>query len=190
MHHRIKNSMNTIKGLLFIQAETLKDPAAITALKDTESRVQSMMLIYDKLYASMDFRKISIKEYLFSLVDEIVQNFPNSRYVKIEKDIADFVIDSKKLQSVGLIINELLTNIMKYAFTVGKEGVIKVSVFLKGSTVSIIIQDNGKGIPETISFEKSSGFGLSLVRSLTEQIGGTIRLERGKGTIVILEFEK
>ncbi len=191
VHHRIKNSMNTIKSLLNLQSAMLKDPVAIEALTDTESRVQSMMLLYDKLYRSTDYMEISIKEYLFSLIDEIIENFPNSNSVTVEKNIDDFIFDAKRLQSIGIIINELLTNIMKYAFVGKGEGVklIAVSVKMNKNTISIIIQDNGVGIPESINFENSSGFGLTLVSLLTEQIGGTIRIERGNGTSVILEFE-
>jgi two-component sensor histidine kinase len=135
--------------------------------------------------------EISIKEYLFSLIDEIIENFPNSNSVTVEKNIDDFIFDAKRLQSIGIIINELLTNIMKYAFVGKDEGVklIAVSVKKNKNTVSIIIKDNGVGIPVNTNFENSSGFGLTLVRLLTEQVGGTIRIERENGTSVVLEFE-
>ena len=191
VHHRIKNSMNTIKSLLTLQAAMLKDPTAIEALTDTESRVQSMMLLYDKLYRSAGYIEISIKDYLFSLIDEIIENFPNGDSITVQKNMDDFICDAKKLQSIGIIINELLTNIMKYAF-LGKENqvnLIEVSVILKNNKASIVIKDNGVGIPENIDFENSTGFGLTLVRLLTEQIGGTIGIERKNGTSVILEFE-
>ena len=188
VQHRIKNSMNTIKSLLGIQAELLNDPIAIAALKDTESRVQSIILLYDKLYQSINYSELSIMEFLFSLIDEIVSNFPNSIIVKIEKNIEDFVVGAKILQTIGLIINELLTNIMKHAFIGRNDGLIKISVSKIHTKVLIIIQDNGKGIAETIGFEKSSGFGLMLVKSLTDQIGGTIKIERNNGTKFILEF--
>jgi len=189
VHHRIRNSMNTIRGLLDLQASSLEDPNAIAALNDTKSRVQSMMMLYDKLYRSVDYIEISIKTYLFSLIDEIVANFPNSKLIRIEKNIDDFILDAKIMQSIGIIINELLTNIMKYAFTGNTSGVITVSVSRNGKKASIAVQDNGKGIPEEINFENSSGFGFMLVRTLTEQIGGNIRIERQKGTRVVLEFE-
>jgi len=188
VHHRIKNSMNTIRSLLSIQAQTLEDASAIEALKDTESRVQSMMVLYDKLYRSVDYSEISMKAYLFTLIDEIIGNFPNSKFIKIEKKLDDFVVNAKKMQAVGIIVNELLTNIMKYAFADRTDGLISVSATLKGKRARILVQDNGKGIPEDITFENSSGFGLMLVRTLTEQIGGTISMERSNGTSVILDF--
>ncbi|OHD22386.1 MAG: hypothetical protein A2Y38_22190 [Spirochaetes bacterium GWB1_59_5] len=189
VHHRIKNSMNTIKSLLMLQASCLKDPEAIRALKDTESRVYSMMLLYDKLYRSVDYIDIPVKSYLFSLVDEIIGNFPNSDTITVEKHFDDFFINARTMQSIGIIINELLTNIMKYAFIDRSEGLISVSASLIGAKAIITVKDNGTGVPDDISFEKTSGFGLMLVRTLTEQIGGTIRMERNQGTTVILELK-
>lgn len=196
VHHRIKNDMNTISGLLMLQGETLKDPSAIEALKDAGNRVQSMMILYEKLYQSDDFTNISVINYLSSLVEEVVANFPNSKSVKIEKKIDDFIIDVKTLQSLGIIINELLTNIMKYAFTGRNDGLIKVSVLLKGNNVIVIVEDNGSGINESVDFDNSKGFGLKLIGMMVKQIKGTIRIERGNGssfsvgTKIILEFEK
>ncbi|MCX7023865.1 MAG: PAS domain S-box protein [Spirochaetes bacterium] len=189
VHHRIKNNMSTINSLLSIQAGTLKDPSAVEALKDAGSRVQSMMVLYDKLFQSASFNDISLEKYLPALMDEIVANFPNSTSVRIEKRIQDFVLDAKRLQLLGIIINELLTNIMKYAFTGRDEGLIAVSATIADSHVSIIIQDNGNGMPGSVSFENSAGFGLMLVKMLTEQLEGKIRIERGHGTKVVLEFE-
>lgn len=189
VHHRIKNSMNTIVGLLGLQAAMLEDPVAIEALKDTESRVSSMMVLYDKLYRSVDYTELSIKEYLPSLIEEILANFPNRRMVKVEGKIEDFVVAGKKLQSIGIIITELLTNIMKYAFVDRESGSISVSASLNDAVATIMVKDDGRGIPESISFENSTGFGLILVRTLTEQIGGTIRLDRREGTVFDLRFK-
>jgi PAS domain S-box-containing protein len=189
VHHRIKNNMNVIHGLLVLQTDKMKDPMAISALEDSANRVQSMMVLYDKLYRSPDVQKISVMNYLPSLVDEIIANFPNSKLVKVEKKINDFVLDAKRLHPLGIIINELLTNIMKSAFIGRDDGLIKVSASLKGKNVSIIIQDNGIGIPETVDFEHSTGFGLQLVWILTKELQGTIRIERKKGTKIILEFK-
>ncbi len=140
--------MSTITGLLSLQAGTLRDPASIEALKDAGSRVQSMMVLYDKLYKYTDFNNIPVMNYLSSLVDEIIANFPNSHSVKVEKKIDDVILDIKKLQPLGLIINELLTNIMKYAFTGRNDGLITISLSLNDDKVSVVIQDNGIGMPE------------------------------------------
>jgi len=190
VHHRIKNNMNTIYGLLVLQAEALNEPLAIAALHDAGNRVKSMQLLYDKLYRSAGYSDISIIEYLPPFIDEIVSNFPNKNLVGIETNIEDFILSTTKLQPLGIIINELLTNIMKYAFIGKREGLISVSAHQKDNHVMVTIADNGNGMPESISFDNSTGFGLVLVNALTQQIGGTIRIERGQGTKIVLEFEK
>jgi len=189
VHHRIKNNMNTVAGILSLQIDTLKEPTAISALNDARSRVQSMMLLYDKLYRSDDLKEISFKEYVSPLVDEIVGNFPNKAIVKIEKNIDDnIMMDPKKMSHLGLIINELLTNIMKYAFASRNNGLIKISALKKDNHTTISVQDNGVGIPESIDVGTSNGFGLQLVYMMTKQLQGTIKIERNSGTKFILEF--
>jgi two-component sensor histidine kinase len=188
VHHRIKNNMTTIIALLNLQTGTVKDISAVTAIKEAESRVRSMMVLYDKLYLSENFNHLSVKDYLSSLIDEIIMNFPNRGSVAVIKNIDDFILDSKSLFSVGIIINELLTNIMKYAFQGKEGGVITASASLMDKNVQLVIQDDGIGIPEWVDFENSNGFGLMLIKMLTHQLSGNIRIERNNGTGFILEF--
>ncbi len=190
VHHRIKNNMSIIKSLLMLQAKDSKEPAAINTLNDAGNRIQSMMVLYDKLYQSPNFNEMSIKNYLPTLVDLIISNFPNSKAVRIDKNIDDFILDSMRLSTLGIIINELLTNIMKYAFADRADGLITVSALLKDNQVSIIIQDNGVGVPESVNVEKSTGFGLQLVMMLTKQLRGSIQIENVNGVKVTLKFEK
>ncbi len=189
VNHRIKNNMNTLYGLLLLQSQTLEDSKAVTALESSASRVHSMMVLYDKLYHSLDVQKLSVKDYLPSLIDEILANGSLDKSVKIEKNIDDFILDAKRLQPLGIIINELLSNIIKYAFNGIEGGVIKVSATLKNDMVSISVEDNGNGIPETVDFDNSTGFGLQLVGMLAKDLKGTIRIERASGTKIILEFK-
>jgi PAS domain S-box-containing protein len=190
VHHRIKNNMSTIYSLLSLQAETLKDPVSVMALDDARNRIRSMMMLYDKLYKSGLFNELSVKEYFPTLIDEIIGNFPNAEAVRIEKNLEEFALGINTLQPLGIIINELLTNIMKYAFIGRADGIISVSATLRGDQVSMVIADNGNGMPESVDFENSTGFGLVLVKALTQQIGGTIGIERGNGTKIRLEFKR
>lgn len=190
VHHRIKNNMSTISAVLTLQMDIITDSTAISALQDAANRVQSMMVLYDKLYQSAKYNEMSVKRYLPSLIEQIIKNFPNSRIVKTEVQVEDFILDSKKLSSIGIIINELLTNIMKYAFIGKEEGIIKISVSLQDKLVVLTIQDNGRGLPETVDFQNSTGFGLTLVSMLTKQIGGKIFVKRDELTKIILQFTK
>jgi len=192
VHHRIKNSMNTVKGLLSLQAGVLRDPAAVSALEDTGNRVRCMMMLYDKLYQTVSYHEMSVLQYLPSLIDEIVFNFPNAPSVTVEKHIDDVILDVQRLQPLGIILNELLTNIMKYAFTGRPGGVIVVSFDVNDPAgkkmARLTVDDNGNGIPESVGFESSTGFGLTLVKGLTRQLDGNIRIGRDRGTQITLEF--
>ncbi len=188
VHHRVKNNLHVIQSLITLQADSVRDTAALTALRDTESRVRSMTVLYEKLYASANFSTVSTTAYLSALVDEILDNFPGSTSLDVEKHIDDFPLHIDKIQPLGILLNELLTNIMKYAFAGRSEGRIEVSATVAGSTATVVVADNGVGLPESIDFGRSPGFGLTLVRELASQLDGTIRLERGSGTTVILEF--
>jgi PAS domain S-box-containing protein len=190
VHHRIKNNMNTIYGLLILQAGSMKDALAADALEDSGRRVKSMMVLYDKLYKSANFAELSVEDYFSPLIDEIVCNFPNREAVTINKKFGAFILESNILQPMGIIINELLTNCMKYAFTGRTGGTIDVSAVLKESMVTLTIGDNGNGIDSSITPGNSAGFGLVLVDALAQQLAGNIRIERGSGTRIVLEFEK
>ena len=189
VHHRIKNNMNTVSSLLSIQSRNTSEPMAILALDDARNRIQSMSILYDKLYRSQDYTELSVNNYLSSILEEVVANFPNSQMVKVEKDIQDFVLDVKRLQSLGIMMNELLTNIMKYAFTGKEQGLISVSATKFNNHIIVSVQDDGIGVPESVSFENSTGFGLQLIYALAQQLEGSIRIERGNGARVVLEFD-
>jgi len=188
VHHRIKNNMSTIYGLLSLQSGTMNDDAAVAALNDAGNRVKSMMLLYTKLYQSSDFNEMSAAAYIPSLIDEIIANFPNRNSVRVVKDIGEFILDTKRLQPLGIIIYELITNIMKYSFGDREDGVIHITAKREGDRVFLTIGDNGSGIPESIDFTKSTGFGLMLISGLTKQLKGIIAIERQNGTRITLEF--
>jgi PAS domain S-box-containing protein len=189
VHHRVKNNMNTIYGLLKIQAGAQKSEEANDVLQNAAGRVLSMSVLYDKLYRSEDNGAISIKKYLPALIDEIVVIFPQKQALKIETSIDDVILSSKILSPLGMIINELISNTMKHAFNGCDEGFIAVTAFKKEGRIFITVMDNGPGIPESITFHNSPGLGLQLVEMLVKQINGSINIERGRGAKFIIEFE-
>ncbi len=190
VHHRIKNNMNTISGLLFIQSRMQKNPEAAQALQDAQSRVNSMGLLYDKLYQSSGFDRIPVREYLSTLINEICNIFPNGQTIKVVTNIDNFILDVKKLFPLGIIINEIITNAMKYAYNNITEGLIETSLSLEGNNAVLTISDNGPGLYEKTDADHTSAtFGLKLIDSLAKQIGGKSRFERDKGTKFILTFQ-
>ncbi len=188
VHHRIKNNMGTMTSLLSLQAETLKEQTAINALLEARSRIQSMSVLYDMLYQTENVREMSIGHYLPTLVERIASLFPVSAAVTIKKLIDDFTLDVKTLSSLGIIVNELVTNAMKYAFIGRDKGSITVSTLKGLDRATLVIEDNGIGIPESIDIEYSAGFGLKLVGILVKQISGDVTIERSGGTRFIITF--
>lgn len=196
VHHRIKNNMNTIMSLLTLQAASLDEQTGINVLNDAANRIHSMVILYDQLYKSMNYEEISAKDYLGDLIDKVIEIFPKAIPIHVTKDIEDIALKVNKLQPLGIIVNELLTNIMKYAFNGRESGTIKICFYTKRKDTTekplmcLEIQDNGNGIPESIDFDNSSGFGLMLVGILTKQIEGTASIERGAGSTITIDFVK
>jgi len=188
VHHRIKNNMAIVSGMLMMQAYSMKDKSAISALNDAQSRIHTMSSLYDKLYRSDNFSDISLKDYLGKLIDEIFLSLPDSSRISVEKHIDDFIISGRISFSLGIIINEILTNIMKYAFKGRDKGTVIISASNNDHMAMIVLQDDGVGIPENVNIMESTGFGMKLLGMMTEQIKGNINIERGNGTKFILEF--
>jgi len=189
VHHRIKNSMNTMRSLVALQGRFQQDQNAKNALMDVESRFNSMLVLYEKLNQAPGLESVSVASYLPSLIEEVISTFPNRGMVRVETRIEDFAIGAKQLQTLGIIINEVLTNIMKYAFAGRDSGCITMEAGKAEDRIRISVHDDGVGLPEGVDFEHSPGFGLMLIRELTRQLDGTIRAERGQGTRVILEIK-
>jgi len=190
VHHRIKNNMNNMVMLLTIQAETLTDPVAVAALYDARSRIQTMMVIYDRLYRSSDFLNLSIKDYLVSLVEEVKKTFPKHERIKVHLKIKDVKMDSRKLFQVGIILNELFTNAMKYAYQENQSGSIVVEVNEFEDLIELAVQDFGKGLPPCEEDKPPEGFGLELVRMLAIQIGGSLTVKKGNGVRFVVKIKK
>jgi two-component sensor histidine kinase len=184
----MKNNMNTIASLLYLQGNTVTDKSAVNALKEAYNRVQSMMIIYDKLYKSANFMEISSKEYLTDLINTIRPAICISSRIQIVVDIDDILMDSLTLFPVGIIINELLANSFKYAFNNDEEGIISITMKNRDNNFTIVFKDNGVGIPQSIIEGKSSGFGINLVKILVQQLKGNMQIENNNGSCYIIGF--
>ncbi len=188
VHHRIKNNMTLIISLLSLERSFLKDSEAIKALEEAEGRIRSMEVLYEKLYRSELIHSAPLKEYLEELVEEIVALFPKRERIRTILTIPPLEMDPKTLSALGLIVNELITNSMKYAFTDRSSGSISLEITVHKGIVRFQYDDDGIGFPEGFTLDRSERFGLQLVSLLTEQLGGTIHIEEGKGACFVIEF--
>jgi len=188
-HHRIKNNMSTMYGLLFLRADSSDNKECRDILEDAASRVRSMMILYDKLYKNEVQTEMSFKEFVSSLFNDISTLFPDKNHIRMEIQIEDFILDAKSLMPVSIILNEMITNSMKYAFNDQKDGKIELESFKRNDRVTLIFSNNGPPIPESVTFDNSSGFGMQLIARLVEQLYGTIEIDRSHGTCFIIHFE-
>jgi two-component sensor histidine kinase/PAS domain-containing protein len=187
VYHRVKNNMSTMSSLLNIQSLHVNDEKAKDALHESSSRIKAMQIIYDKLIYSSDFLHIDLKGYLSNLIVSIFDSYgAKSGKVKLNIDIDSYVTDTKTATTCGIIINELLTNSMKYAFPGDMEGIIKITLTAAGNKINLVIHDSGIGIPQ----ERGGGFGMYLVSSLVKQLGGDMEIKRGNGTEFNISFNK
>ncbi|TVR55153.1 MAG: hypothetical protein EA426_15740 [Spirochaetaceae bacterium] len=188
VQHRVKNTMHTMVSLLSLQAHTVNNPEAAAALNDAGSRFKSMEVLYDQLYRTEMHDHSSVKAYLTNLIGELVRLFPTSHLIGVTTEIEDFPLDAKRLTSLGIIMNELITNSMKYAFKGREQGRLSVGVKRADTRVIVIVEDDGPGFPETFNTDGAAGFGMSMVTALAQQLDGTVRFETAGGARTILEF--
>lgn len=188
VHHRIKNNMAALTSILSLQGKMSSDPATEKALNDVKSRMQSMALLYERLYRSDNVREMPIGNYLPDMINEIASMFHSRPEVAIEKHIDNFILDAKTMSVLGLIVNELMTNAMKHAFEGRDSGNIIVAAAQQDGHASLIIEDNGIGIPESVDIDNSPSFGLRLVGILIRQLDGTITIARKGGTRFTITF--
>ena len=188
-YHRTKNNFASVSSLLTIQSDSTNNVDASAALKDAAGRVYGMALLYETMLLNEDNQTLSTKEYLGTLSSDIINLFPGTISLKVEKQIDDFQLDSKVLQPLGIIVNELLTNVMKYAFTGRDSGMIRISLKRDKENGILILQDNGNGMPEDFDLEKKSGFGLMLINWFVQQLNGKFTIKSNKGTKSVLVFK-
>jgi PAS domain S-box-containing protein len=189
VHHRIKNNIASIGGLISLQMQAVTNPEAIEVLQDAIGRVNSMRILYDKLLLTEDYKNVSVKNYVESLIASVVALSPDAAKVTIDQRIADFQLDQKRLSPLGIIINELLTNIMKHAFSNRNAGLIQIALTNSDKRVTLTIQDNGIGLPPGFDAKKSTGFGLILVKMLSQQLEASFSIKKQKGTMCKVEFD-
>ena len=191
IHHRVKNNLQIICSLLNMQSDTLEDEVARDALGETRSRVRSMALIHEQLYQSSDLGHIDLGEYLETLTASIQRSANNdSRRVAFTLDCRAVALDIDRAVPCGLIVNELVTNALKYAFPGEGRGTITLQLRAGEGAVTLTVRDDGIGIPSDFDWQESDSIGLQLVSALTEQLEGRATLDSGAhGTIWTICFK-
>lgn len=191
IHHRVKNNMQIVSSMLSIQEIQIKDKADLEIFRESRSRIRSMTLIHEKLYQSEDLAKIDFAEYTRSLAVDLFATYNTAHNtIKLQVNVENVYLDIITAIPCGLIINELVSNSLKYAFPDGQTGQITIDFRAQNNTYHLIVGDNGIGFPKYLDFRKTESLGLQLVRLLAKKIDGTIEFERKKGTFFKITFKK
>ncbi|MFA9390906.1 MAG: histidine kinase dimerization/phosphoacceptor domain -containing protein [Prolixibacteraceae bacterium] len=180
LNHRVKNNLQMVASLLSLHSRQLKGHPAAEALMEGKYRVEALTLIHQKLYRDDVDTKIDLKDYIEELSQNLVMNF--NKDFKLELYLVPFIMKIDKAIPLGLILNELLTNSLKYGKAEGKQPVLKISIQKLPEHVLLIIEDNGTGLPVDFDFKRTDSFGLKLVHSLINQLGGKIDWSSENGT--------
>ncbi len=189
IHHRVKNNMQIISSLLNLQKEYVDDLEAINVLQESQNRVKTMSIIHEKLYQSDDLTHINIQEYVEKLTNDLMYSYAATS-VKPFIDIKNIKMNIETALPCGLIISELVSNSLKYAYSNDDNNELKISIKKYGDLFELIISDNGVGLPETVDFENTESLGLQLVNNLVGQLDGEIKLNLNHGTEFKIVFKE
>lgn len=189
VHHRIKNNMMMVFSLISLQADMQECEEAKDVLMNAAGRIKSMSLLYERLYSTDYQGTVNSMVYLRPFIREVFSSFSINDKIKLTTDINDIIINPRKISPLFVILNELITNSMKYAFRERESGEITVAMHKNGSRCRLAFADNGTGMPDEALKGNSKGFGLNLVRILVQQIEGTLDITNEDGTRFVIEFE-
>lgn len=171
VHHRVKNNLQVISSMLNLQRRFVSDPMMLQVLDESTSRIATMSYIHESLYQNTDFSSISFSEYLKRLTVNLMSSYAHQLHpVELETRMTELHLNLEQAIPCGLIVNELVSNAMKYAFKDIADGVLQLRVDRQGDFVEIEVRDNGVGLPEDFNFDTNDSLGVYLIQALTEQI--------------------
>lgn len=192
IHHRVKNNLQIVSSLLRLQAEFCNNPEMVDKFEECQSRVRSMAILHEKLYASKNLKHVELNDYIETVGTNIIESNSNSARIDyhFEPALKQFHFDLDRLLPVGLVFNELLSNAMKHGLKNSDSPQLQVKLREGADTIELCVQDNGPGVSDIQDLFATNSLGLQLVESLTEQIDGKIEYCNKNGLEATLRFSK
>jgi len=190
IHHRVKNNLQIVMGLLQRQSAYINNDEALAAIQNSENRMHSIALIHQKLYQSENLDLISMPEYIDEMLTYLKDSCDVDNRILFEKHLDDIYLDVSQAVPLGLILNEAITNAIKYAYLPGQTGNIYVTLVKNGDDYNqLTIADDGAGLPTGFAIEKVESLGINLMRGLTKQLGGTFDIYSDDGCTINIVFK-
>jgi len=185
IHHRVKNNLQVISSILTLQGRYSNDPMIESAIKKGKDRVRTMALIHENLYKKDNLAGVNMNEYLSKLFKSLFNSYNVSGdQIQLELDIQDIHLDVDTVVPIGLAVNELITNALKYAFPDNRKGLIKISLLEDKKELVLTVKDNGIGIKETQNFDNSTGFGFELINAFKAKLDAELKVISDYGTSI------
>ncbi|MBM9548679.1 PAS domain S-box protein [Leptospira sp. 201903074] len=191
LQHRVKNTLAIISGLLNLESFKVENEVAKQSFLNAQSRIMSMSKVYENLYQSEDLESVDLRKYIEDLVFSLHDIFVlNPTKVRFDVKLDDIRLDLKRTLPLGLILNELLTNALKYAYPNDKGGDIRIQLSRSNESIILSVGDDGEGLPDSVNIEKGNHFGYELIRSLTSQLKGVFSSvsKKGEGLNIMISF--
>ena len=187
LQHRVKNNLSVISSLLGLELPRIPDARSREVFIDAQTRIISMMRIYEQLYSTQSLSHVDLRTYVEELTQGLFETYAlDAEHVRVSTDIISIPLDLRIVVPLGLILNELIANALKYAFPAGAPGELGIELDRKDGTLVLCVRDNGVGLPDGIDLEAVESMGIRLVMMLTEQLGGTVTFESRGGTRVVV----
>lgn len=189
VHDRVKNNLALISSMLQLQEHFLSDEVAIDYIESTISRIQSLAKVHERLYQTENFSSVQLDEFLKELITSVQKTFKNvNPEVDIILNVNPVKLDIKQAIPCGLLLNELIMNVFKFAFKGKKSGTLMIELTEQNNLVEIKVKDNGNGLPKDFDLENQSTLGMTLIRTLSKQLHGEMSIQGSNGTEVAIKF--
>ncbi len=191
VHHRVKNNLQVISSILNLQSSYVNDPKTLEILRESQQRIKSMSFIHETIYRTADFSRLEFMDYIKTIASNLIQSYRTaSTRVDFIPDMESVGLNLDQAIPCGLIINELVSNALKYAFKGRKKGTLSIILREENNEVILAVKDDGVGLPKDFAFEKNNSLGIQLVYALVEQIDATMTVNQSNGTEFFMRFHR
>ncbi|HKB85077.1 MAG TPA: MASE1 domain-containing protein [Ignavibacteriaceae bacterium] len=188
IHHRVKNNLQIISSLLNLQESYINDVKIQQMFRKSKNRINSMALVYKMLHNNEDLSRINFKNYMKELSEAILASF-STQIIECNITSDEVYLEPDQVTNLGLILNEIISNSIKYAFDNSKQGIISIKMSIDGTNAELEVRDNGKGLPEHFDIRSTTTLGMQLITNLTRQVPGELKIENDHGTKYTITFK-